>query len=123
MRSIRVDEAPGPIGPYSQAVECQGLVFCSGQLGILPEDGTLPSGTAAQARQALLNLQAVLRGAGSSLSKALKVTVYLTDLRDFSSVNQVYAEFFTEPFPARTAVQVAALPKGAAVEIDVIATR
>jgi len=104
-------------------VECQGLVFCSGQLGIVPEDGTLPSGTEAQARQALLNLQAVLRGAGSSLSKALRVTVYLTDLGDFSSVNQVYAEFFTEPFPARTAVQVAALPKGAAVEIDVIATR
>lgn len=123
MRSIRVDDAPGPIGPYSQAVECQGLVFCSGQLGIVPGDGTLPSGTAAQARQALLNLQAVLRGAGSSLSNALKVTVYLTDLGDFSSVNQVYAEFFTEPFPARTAVQVAALPKGAAVEIDVIATR
>lgn len=123
MREVRVADAPSPIGPYSQAVVQGDLVFCSGQLGLDPATGALVDGAAAQARQALKNLESVLRGAESSLHRALKVTVYLTDLSCFADINKVYAEFFVQPFPARTAVQVSALPKGAAVEIDVIAIR
>jgi len=123
MREVRVDEAPQPIGPYSQAVICKDLVFCSGQLGLDPASGSLLPTTVEQSKQALVNLEKVLQGAGSSLHQALKVTVYLTDLSAFADVNSAYAEFFTPPYPARTAVQVAALPKGAAVEIDIIASR
>ncbi|MHC1709649.1 MAG: RidA family protein [Methanomassiliicoccales archaeon] len=123
MKEVRVDDAPSPIGPYSQAIVHGDLVFCSGQLGLDPATGVLADGAVEQARQALENLEAVLRGAGSSLHKALKVTVYLTDLSCFSEMNKVYAQFFVPPYPARTAIQVSALPKGAAVEIDVVATR
>lgn len=123
MKEVRAADAPSAIGPYSQAVAHGDLVFCSGQLGLDPATGKLVEGAVEQARQALSNLERVLRGAGSSLHRALKVTVYLTDLSCFAEMNKVYAEFFVPPFPARTAVQVSALPKGAAVEIDVIAIR
>jgi 2-iminobutanoate/2-iminopropanoate deaminase len=123
VKEVRVGDAPAPIGPYSQAVVHGDLVFCSGQLGLDPATGKLAEGAVKQARQALVNLESVLRGAGSSLHRALRVTVYLTDLSLFLEINEVYAEFFVPPFPARTAVQVSALPKGAAVEIDVIAAR
>jgi len=123
VKEVRVGDAPAPIGPYSQAVVHGDLVFCSGQLGLDPATGKLAEGAVKQARQALVNLESVLRGAGSSLHRALWVTVYLTDLSLFLEINEVYAEFFVPPFPARTAVQVSALPKGAAVEIDVIAAR
>ncbi len=121
MDEIRTENAPKPIGPYSQAIVHGGMVFCSGQLGLDPITGAMPHSAAEQARQALRNLQAVLQAAGTSLSRSLKVTIFLTDISKFSEVNEVYGEFFTSPFPARTAVQVSALPKGAAVEIDVIA--
>jgi 2-iminobutanoate/2-iminopropanoate deaminase len=123
MKEVRAKEAPQPIGPYSQALVHGELVFCSGQLGLDPLTGSLPEGAEAQARQALNNLRAVLEEAGSSLSRSLKVTIFLTDLACFSDVNRVFAEFFSPPFPARTAVQVTALPKGAAVEVDIIAVR
>ena len=123
MKEIRVTEAPSPIGPYSQAALHGNLVFCSGQLGLDPATGKLAEDAVEQARQALSNLEGVLRGAGSSLHRALRVTVYLTDLSCFAEMNKVYAEFFVQPYPARTVVQVSALPKGAAVEIDVIAMR
>ena len=123
MKEVRVADAPSSIGPYSQAIVHGGLVFCSGQLGLDPTTGVLVDGAVEQARQALKNLEAVLNGAGSSLHRALKVTMYLTDLSCFSEMNKVYAEFFVPPYPARTAIQVSALPKGAAVEIDVIAIR
>jgi len=123
MKEVRVDEAPSPIGPYSQAVVHGDLVFCSGQLGLDPSTGVLAVGAVEQTRQALKNLEAVLKGAESSLHHALKVTVYLTDLSCFSEMNKVYAQFFVPPYPARTAIQVSALPKGAAVEIDVVAAR
>ena len=120
---MRADGAPAPVGPYSQAVVCGDLVFCSGQLGLDPATGAMAEGAVAQARQALANLQAVLQAAGSSLDRAIKVTVYMTDLSRFPEVNGAYADFFEPPFPARTAIQVAALPKGGEVEIDVIALR
>ena len=121
---VSTPAAPQAIGPYSQAVVSGDLIFLSGQLGILPADGSLPGTTAAaQAEQALTNIKAVLEAAGSSLEQVVKTTVFLTDLGEFAAVNAVYARFFKAPFPARSTVQVAALPKGARVEIEVIAVR
>jgi 2-iminobutanoate/2-iminopropanoate deaminase len=124
MRSVvRSVLAPEPVGPYSQAVTSDQLVFCSGQLGIDPRTGKIvDGGSAAEARRCLENLKAILEQAGSDLSKVLRCTIYMTDLTDFQAVNSVYAEFFSSSPPARTSVQVAALPRGAMVEIDAIAS-
>jgi len=123
MKDIMTENAPRPIGPYSQAIVDGDMVFCSGQLGMDPVTGIMPESAADQARQALQNLQAVLQAAGTSLSRSVKVTIFLIDISKFSEVNEVYGGFFTPPFPARTVVQVSALPKGAAVEIDAIVKR
>jgi 2-iminobutanoate/2-iminopropanoate deaminase len=125
MRSIvNSDEAPEPIGPYSHAVICKGMVYCSGQIGIDPTTGRMvDGGVGAETRRSLENLQAVLRSAGSDMSKVLRCTVYVTDLGDFAEVNSVYSEFFPTAPPSRTTVQVAALPRGSSVEIDAIAER
>lgn len=121
---IATDEAPAAVGPYSQGIRAGNLVFTAGQLGMDPASGELVAGgVEAQARQSLTNLQAVLEAAGSSLDQALKVTVFLDDINDFAAVNGVYAEFFTQDPPARSAVQVAALPLGGLVEIEAIALR
>ncbi len=119
--SVTTTSAPAAIGPYSQAIRDGSLLWCSGQLGLDPAKGVLVADdTAAQARQALLNLDSICREAGTSLAKALRCTVYVVDLADFAAVNQVYAGFFSEPYPARATVQVAALPKGGRVEIDAV---
>ncbi len=121
-RAITTTEAPGAIGPYSQAVVEGGLVFLSGQIGLDPASGALVSGTIEdETRRVLESLRAVLVSAGLTSDAVVRTTVYLTDLADFPRVNQVYAEFFQAPFPARATVQVAALPRGARVEIDAIA--
>ena len=115
-------KAPKAIGPYSQAVKVGPWVFCSGQLGMDPETGELvPGGIEAETRQALTNLQHVLEAAGATLDHVVKVTVFLQDISDFAKMNEVYSAFFRAPYPARAAVQVAALPKGARVEIEAIA--
>ncbi len=115
-------KAPKAIGPYSQAVKVGPWVFCSGQLGMDPETGELvPGGIEAETRQALTNLQHVLEAAGATLDHVVKVTVFLQDIGDFAKMNEVYSAFFRAPYPARAAVQVAALPKGARVEIEAIA--
>lgn len=114
-------DAPAAIGPYSQAVKAAGLLWVSGQLGLVPASGAFPSeDTAQQAEQCLRNLDAICREAGTGLAKAIRCTIYLTDLADFAAVNAVYARWFEAPFPARATVQVAALPKGARVEIDAV---
>ena len=119
--TINSPDAPAAIGPYSQAVRHGGLLWCSGQLGLDPATGAFKAdATVAQAEQALRNLDAICREAGTSLSKALRLTIYLIDLADFQAVNQVYASFFESPYPARATVQVAALPKGGRVEIDAV---
>jgi 2-iminobutanoate/2-iminopropanoate deaminase len=125
MKPISTNAAPAAIGPYSQAVDSgAGLVFVSGQLPIDPATGTFPEGgVAEQARQSLLNAQAILRAAGLELADVVKTTVFLADMGDFAAMNAVYATFFSEPFPARSAVAVKTLPKGALVEIECIATR
>ncbi len=120
-RSVTTSEAPAALGPYSQAVRHGGLLWCSGQLGLDPVSGTLVAGgTAAEARQAMANLDAICRAAGTSLTHALRCTIYLVDLADFSRVNEIYRDSFQEPYPARATVQVAALPKGGRVEIDAV---
>jgi len=119
---IQSDQAPKPIGPYSIAVRAGDLVFCSGQTGIDPQTGELVAGgVAAQTRQVLVNLQAVLEAAGGSLQNVVKTTVFLQDMKDFAVMNGVYAEFFSVDPPARSTVQVAALPKAGLVEIEAIA--
>jgi 2-iminobutanoate/2-iminopropanoate deaminase len=121
--AIHTDHAPRALGPYSQAIVANGLVFCAGQLGLDPTTGMMVAGDASdQARQALDNLRAVLASAGTDLSHAVKVTLFLLDLADFSAVNAVYAEYMVEPAPARSTVEVSRLPAAARVEIDVIAT-
>ena len=125
MKPIKTSNAPEAIGPYSQAVDSgAGLVFLSGQLPIDPATGAFPEGgVKEQTRQSLLNVAAILREAGLGLRNVVKTTVYLSDMGDFAAMNGVYAEFFSAPFPARSAVAVKALPKGALVEIECIAVR
>ena len=121
-KAIATEKAPAAIGPYSQGVEFCQLIFTSGQLPIDPATGEMPESIEDCTRQALTNLQAVLEEAGSDLSKVLKTTVFLRDMDDFAAMNGVYAEFFAgSAFPARSAVQVAKLPKGARVEIEAVA--
>lgn len=120
-KNISTDKAPAAIGPYSQGMVTGNLLFTSGQLPIDPSTGKLSEGTIEeQAQLALGNLKAIAEAGGSSLENAVKVTVFLLDIGNFQAVNAVYAEYFTEPFPARSAFQVAALPLGAALEIEAI---
>lgn len=122
MKEINTEKAPEAIGPYSQAVEGNGFVYTSGQIPINPRTGLLvEGGIKEQTRQALVNAQAILREAGLEMGNVVKTTVYMADMADFSAMNGVYAEFFSEPFPARSAIAVKALPKGALVEIECIA--
>jgi 2-iminobutanoate/2-iminopropanoate deaminase len=117
-------DAPAAIGPYSQAIGAGQLLFCSGQLPVVPNTGDLVAQDAsAQARQVLENLGAVLEAGGSSYAHVVKTTVFLTDLNDFAAMNSVYSEFFPDAPPARSTIQVAALPKGAKVEIEAIALK
>ena len=119
---VTAEKAPRAIGPYSAAVKAGDLIFTAGQLGIDPESGEfVPGGIEAETRQALLNLQAVLVAAGSSLKSVVKTTVFLRDMNDFGVMNVIYGEFFTEDYPARSAVQAARLPKDGAVEIEAVA--
>lgn len=123
-RAVRSEGAPAPIGPYSQALDCGGLVFCSGQVGLDPATGEMvPGGVAVEARRALTSLGAVLAEAGLGFGDVVKTTIYLVRMEDFSAVNEVYAEFVLPPFPARATVAVAALPRGARVEIEAVARR
>ena len=117
-------DAPAAIGPYSQAIGAGQLLFCSGQLPVVPKTGDLVAQDAsAQARQVLENLGAVLKAGGSFYAQVVKTTVFLTDLNDFAAMNSVYSEFFPDAPPARSTIQVAALPKGAKVEIEAIALK
>lgn len=124
MNVISTTAAPAAIGPYSQAIEANGTVYVSGQLPIDPATGEFAAGgIQAQARQSLTNMKNILAEAGLTMQNVVKVTVLLADIADFAAVNEVYAEFFSAPFPARSAFQVAALPKGAGVEIEAIAVK
>jgi len=118
---VQTGAAPAAIGPYSQAIRVGGFVFTAGQVGAEPSDGVLADGVAAQADRALRNLAAVLAEAGSSFDQVVKTTIFLTDMGDFQAVNEVYATHLAPPYPARSTITVKALPKGALVEIEMIA--
>jgi 2-iminobutanoate/2-iminopropanoate deaminase len=122
-QAISTGGAPAAIGPYSQAIRSGDMVFCSGQLGLEPVSGELVDGVEAQAERALRNLQSVLDAAGLGFDDIVKTTIFLVDIGDFAAVNAVYARFIADPPPARSTVQVAALPKGGLVEIEAIARR
>lgn len=117
---IASDKAPAALGPYSAGIKTGNLVFLSGQLGLVPATGELAEGVVAQAEQALKNVEALLTAAGAGFDNVVKTTVFLADIADFNAVNEVYGSRFTEPYPARSAVQVGALPKGALVEIECV---
>ncbi|WP_028315247.1 RidA family protein [Desulfatibacillum aliphaticivorans] len=118
---ISTGKAPAAIGPYSQAIKCNGLVFVSGQLAIDPESGEVKGDVKEQTKTVLANLSAILEAAGTGLANVLKTTVYLDDIGDFAAMNEVYATFFTDAPPARAAFEVAKLPKNALVEIEAVA--
>ncbi|MDE7473884.1 MAG: RidA family protein [Muribaculaceae bacterium] len=120
---ISTNAAPGAIGPYSQAIDAGAFVFVSGQIPVNPADGTIPATIEEQTAQSIANLTAILAEAGLTLDNVVKTTVFLADMNDFAAMNSVYAENFTAPFPARSAVAVRELPKQVLVEIEVIATR
>lgn len=124
MKTIHTEQAPKAVGPYSQAIEAGGFVFASGQLPIDPATGTFAEGgIKEQTRQSLTNAQAVLCAAGIDLTHVVKTTVFLSDIDNFAAMNEVYAEFFKEPYPARSAFAVKTLPKGALVEVECIAEK
>lgn len=124
MKQISTQNAPAAIGPYSQAIEVNGFVYASGQLPIDPATGAFPEGgVKEQTGQSILNVKAILEEAGLALSNVVKTTVYLADMGDFAAMNEVYSQFFAQPFPARSAIAVKALPKGALVEVEVVAAR
>lgn len=124
MKALHSDNAPKAVGPYSQAIETNGFVFASGQLPIDPATNAfVEGGVKEQTRQSLTNAQSVLKAAGLDLSHVIKTTVFLSDMADFAAMNEVYAEFFNEPYPARSAIAVKTLPKNALVEVECIAAR
>lgn len=122
-KRISTDRAPAAVGPYSQGIEAGGFIFVSGQLPATPDGDLITDDIAAATKQSLENISAVLKAAGASLADVVKVTVFLADMDDFGAMNEVYKEFFSEPYPARAAFAVKELPKGAPLEIEAIAVR
>lgn len=124
MKAIQTNNAPAAIGPYSQAIEVNGFIFASGQIPIDPATGEfVEGGIKEQTRQSLLNAKSILIAAGTDLNRVIKTTVYLSDMANFAAMNEVYSTFFEQPFPARSAVAVKDLPKGALVEVEVLAAK
>ena len=121
-KQVHTERAPAAIGPYSQGIDLGQLVFTSGQIPVAP-DGGVSDDVAEQTRQCLENLKAVLEAAGSSMEKVIKTTVFISDMGQFGMINEVYARFFAQPYPARSCVQVAQLPKGVAIEVEAIALK
>ena len=124
MKAIQTNNAPAAIGPYSQAIELNGFIFAAGQIPIDPATGEfVKGGIKEQTRQSLLNAKSILIAAGTDLNRVVKTTVYLSDMANFAAMNEVYSSFFEQPFPARSAVAVKDLPKGALVEVEVLAAK
>ena len=120
---ISTDKAPAAIGPYSQAIEVNGMVFTSGVIPVDPATGSIPEGSAAQAEQAFTNLKNLIEASGTSMDKVIKTTVFIKEMNDFGAINEVYAKFFPEPYPARSCVEVARLPKDVMLEVEAIAEK
>ena len=120
---ISTDKAPGAIGPYSQAIEVNNMVYTSGVIPVDPATGVIPEGVEAQAKQALSNLKNLIEAAGADISQVVKTTVFIKEMNDFAKINEIYATYFTEPFPARSCVEVARLPKDVLLEIEAIVAK
>ena len=120
MKEIKTDKAPQALGPYSQGIVMGNMLFTSGQVGINPENGEIDADIAGQAKQVLKNVKAVVEAGGGSMNDVVKTTVFIKNMDDFAKVNEIYAEFFTEPFPARSCVEVARLPKDLLVEMEAV---
>ena len=123
MKVISTDKAPAAIGPYSQAIEVNGMVYAAGQIPVNPATGEITEGVEAQTKQALTNLTNLLAEAGSSIEKVVKTTVFIKNMEDFGKINEIYAEYFTGTYPARSCVEVARLPKDVLLEIEAIAIK
>ncbi len=123
MKVIQTNNAPAAVGPYSQAIELDNLVFASGQIAINPATGEIPEGIEAQAHQALKNAKAVIEASGAKWENVVKTTVFITNVDDFGKVNEIYATYFKQPYPARSCVEISRLPKGALIEVEVIAAK
>lgn len=121
--AVKTDRAPGAIGPYSQGIQAGNVFYFSGQLPINPETGTMPESIEEQAKQSLENVGALLKSQGMDFSNVVKTTVFLDNMEDFAAVNDVYAQYFSEPYPARSAFEVGKLPKGGKVEIEAVAVK
>ncbi|WP_394922117.1 RidA family protein [uncultured Robinsoniella sp.] len=121
--AISTDKAPAAIGPYSQAIEVNGMIYTSGVIPVVPATGEIPEGVEAQADQAIGNLAALLEAAGTSIAKVIKTTVFIKDMNDFGKINEIYAKYFTETYPARSCVEVARLPKDVLIEIEAVAVK
>ena len=122
-KPVYTQNAPAALGPYSQAIDLGDVVFTSGQIPVDPATGKIPEGVTAQAEQSLRNVQAILEAAGTSMDKVIKTTVFISDMNTFVDINAVYATFFTEPYPARSCVEVARLPKDVMLEVEAIALK
>lgn len=120
MKETKTNNAPAAIGPYSQAITVGNLIFTSGQIPINPATGEIPDGIEAQANQALANVKNLVEAAGGSMDNVVKTTVFIKDMNDFAAVNEIYAKYFTEPYPARSCVEVARLPKDVLLEVETI---
>ncbi|MDD6194407.1 MAG: RidA family protein [Lachnospiraceae bacterium] len=120
-RVIATDKAPAAIGPYSQAIEVNGMVYTSGIIPVNPATGEIPEGSVAQAEQAFSNMRNLLEAAGTDMSNVVKTTVFIKEMNDFAAINEVYAKYFSEPYPSRSCVEVARLPKDVMLEIEAIA--
>lgn len=120
---ISTDKAPAAIGPYSQAIEVNGIVYTSGVIPVVPETGEIPEGSQAQAKQVFTNLSHLLEAAGTSMDNVVKTTVFIKEMNDFGAINEVYATFFSGAYPARSCVEVARLPKDVMLEVEAIATK
>ncbi len=124
VKVVKTDKAPGAIGPYSQGIDLGNVIFFSGQVPLIPETGEMAEGgIEGQARQAFENVKGLLESQGLDFSNVVKTTVFLDNMGDFNTVNEIYAQYFVEPYPARSAVEVAKLPKGALIEVEVIAAK
>ena len=122
-KAISTDQAPAAIGPYSQAIEVNGMVYTSGVIPVVPSTGEIPEGAEAQAKQAFENLTALLKASGTSEEKVVKTTVFIKEMDDFGKINEIYAQYFSSTYPARSCVEVARLPKDVLIEIEAIALK
>lgn len=120
-KEISTNNAPAAIGPYSQAIQIGNLLFTSGQIPVNPADGTIPDGVIAQANQALTNVKSLIEASGTSMDNVIKTTIFIANMEDFGAINEIYAKYFTKPYPARSCVEVARLPKDVLLEVEAIA--